>query len=704
MNVRKSDNSTEEFSVDKVKRGVCEAYGSVGEECPEALIDSLSKNLYIYENIQTSEIRRQVEECLMSINKKVAKAYIAKNEERDANGKILKNKNDFITNYINASNASTGSKFDPNANVTNKNIATLNAEIPKQGNIQFNRYNTSNKIAKLYSKKLAQQYIKDLNSHIIYKNDESSFGINSPYTYSAKEVIEVKYNDRHLLLPFDLLWDVVDEDEVLVNESECVFQKYPQELFVKDFGNKFTKVTVITKKKRFRDLVRVKTAFGEDVIVTDNHPMIVDINDVNNTVEAISSLGKIQYKINDVLEFDGVREIDLSHGPDIQEYTQEYCVSYNKNVFKRTLQIDEEFGYFVGFFVGDGHYNIGKSNGSICFTQKDRNTLIYLNNILFKKLGIVGTIRYKRDKTNCFILSINSDVLWWILSTVFQIKDKAQNKTLPYNILEYNEEFAKGILAGLIDSDGTINDCQLCIRLASRSGIVQATALLRHFNYGVGNIIQNLPFSNNENHFNTNYTLWGVNASVRNDSTKLTLSNKLSRVRICESGLKYAKDGEVNITKVSVIQKEDSFLECNDFIYDITTDTRTFACNNLLVHNCVAIQSYPFLVDGLKGLGGLSTAPKNIDSFCGMFVNLVFAVSSQFAGAVAIAGTFNMFDYYARKEWGDDYYLNDDKPARIKYGKDKEEPISISKQIEQYFQQIVYSINQPAAARGFQSA
>ena len=54
-----------------------------------------------------------------------------------------------------------------------------------------------------------------------------------------------------------------------------------------------------------------------------------------------------------------------------------------------------------------------------------------------------------------------------------------------------------------------------------------------------------------------------------------------------------------------------------------------------------------------------------------------------------IAGTFNMFDYYARKEWGDDYYLNDDKPARIKYGKDKEESISISKQIEQYFQQIV---------------
>ena len=128
----------------------------------------------------------------------------------------------------------------------------------------------------------------------------------------------------------------------------------------------------------------------------------------------------------------------------------------------------------------------------------------------------------------------------------------------------------------------------------------------------------------------------------------------------------------------------------NEFIYDITTDSRTFALNNLLVHNCVAIQSYPFLINGLKTLGGLSAAPKNLDSFCGMFVNLIFAVSSQFAGAVACSGALLMFEYYCRKEWGDDYYLHDDRAAKIKYDKDgKEEKITISKQIEQYFQQIV---------------
>ena len=82
----------------------------------------------------------------------------------------------------------------------------------------------------------------------------------------------------------------------------------------------------------------------------------------------------------------------------------------------------------------------------------------------------------------------------------------------------------------------------------------------------------------------------------------------------------------------------------NQYIDDLNShiiyknDESSFGINSPY---CVAIQSYPFLVDGLKGLGGLSAAPKNLDSFCGMFVNLVFAVSSQFAGAVAIAGTYS---------------------------------------------------------------
>lgn len=110
---------------------------------------------------------------------------------------------------------------------------------------------------------------------------------------------------------------------------------------------------------------------------------------------------------------------------------------------------------------------------------------------------------------------------------------------------------------------------------------------------------------------------------------------------------------------------------------------------------CVAITMYPFLLEGLQPIGGLSAKPKNLDSFCGMFVNLVFAISSQFAGAVATGEFLMYFDYFARKEWGDDYWKRPEEMV------DKHR--NINKTLEQKFQQIVYSINQPAAARNFQS-
>lgn len=110
---------------------------------------------------------------------------------------------------------------------------------------------------------------------------------------------------------------------------------------------------------------------------------------------------------------------------------------------------------------------------------------------------------------------------------------------------------------------------------------------------------------------------------------------------------------------------------------------------------CVAITMYPFLLEGLQPIGGLSAKPKNLDSFCGMFVNLVFAISSQFAGAVATGEFLMYFDYFARKEWGDDYWKRPEEMV------DKHR--NIDKTLEQKFQQVVYSINQPAAARNFQS-
>lgn len=114
---------------------------------------------------------------------------------------------------------------------------------------------------------------------------------------------------------------------------------------------------------------------------------------------------------------------------------------------------------------------------------------------------------------------------------------------------------------------------------------------------------------------------------------------------------------------------------------------------------CASITLYPFLFDGLTKLGGTTTAPKHLKSFCGGFINLVFAVSAQLCGAVATPEFLAYFDYFCRKDYGNDYYLHPEQVVEHFSGHDK----TLDEVIIEYFAQVVYSINQPAAARGSQS-
>ena len=100
---------------------------------------------------------------------------------------------------------------------------------------------------------------------------------------------------------------------------------------------------------------------------------------------------------------------------------------------------------------------------------------------------------------------------------------------------------------------------------------------------------------------------------------------------------------------------------------------------------CASITLFPFLLHGTKPLGGTSEAPKNIHSFCGSFVNLVYQVASGFAGAIATVEFLMYFDYFAKKTWGTNY-------------------IDLhTADVRQALQGVVYALNQPASARGNQS-
>ena len=170
----KRNGKREPFSAEKIKNAIAKAFLSVNSFATQEVLINVMSRLKIHDGISVEEIQNQVEVSLMAERYyEVAKAYILY-RQRHYEDREVKEKLDFLINYCNASNAATGSKYDANANVEKKNIATLIGELPKSNFIRLNRRMLCDKIKDLYGKELSDKYLYLLNHHFIYKNDETS--------------------------------------------------------------------------------------------------------------------------------------------------------------------------------------------------------------------------------------------------------------------------------------------------------------------------------------------------------------------------------------------------------------------------------------------------------------------------------------------------------------------------------------------------
>ena len=170
----KRNGKREPFSVDKIRNAISKAFISVGGFASQEAMTNILSRLNIYDGIAVEEIQNQVERSLMAERYyEVAKAYILYRQKHYEDREV-KDKMEFLINYCNARNAATGSKYDANANVERKNIATLIGELPKSSFIRLNRRMLCDRIKDVYGKELADKYLYYLNNHFIYKNDETS--------------------------------------------------------------------------------------------------------------------------------------------------------------------------------------------------------------------------------------------------------------------------------------------------------------------------------------------------------------------------------------------------------------------------------------------------------------------------------------------------------------------------------------------------
>lgn len=138
---------------------------------------------------------------------------------------------------------------------------------------------------------------------------------------------------------------------------------------------------------------------------------------------------------------------------------------------------------------------------------------------------------------------------------------------------------------------------------------------------------------------------------------------------------------------------------CDQFDSDLKNHIIYSHDETSIMPYCVAISLYPFILEGLKPLGGTSGSPKHANSFVGGLCNLIFLVAGQFAGAVAVPEFLPYLDHFLRCDYGQDYVEHLDEPV-WNIGNNQ---ITVRHIIEDLFQEFVYCINQPAGARGYQS-
>ncbi|MGI6231796.1 MAG: anaerobic ribonucleoside-triphosphate reductase [Prevotella sp.] len=172
--ITKRDGSKEKFSLDKIMNAILKAFNAASQAIDLGSVSKIIAHLDIYDDITVEDIQNQVEEALMKEGYyKVAKLFMLYRQQHTEDRETLERMK-FLTEYMEASNAATGSKYDANANVEHKNIATLIGELPKSGFIRLNRKLLTDRIKKMYGKELADEYIDKLTHHFIYKNDETS--------------------------------------------------------------------------------------------------------------------------------------------------------------------------------------------------------------------------------------------------------------------------------------------------------------------------------------------------------------------------------------------------------------------------------------------------------------------------------------------------------------------------------------------------
>lgn len=524
---------------------------------------------------------------------------------------------DFIDNFVDT-DTTADTTIDPNANSSSHDIVSLVSEMtkPHEKLLSFNKL--FYELKKKYGVETAKEWLEMEYNGNFYMHDAPSMS-QKPYCILPEECCTFILNGKYIHTSLEDIYNLVQCDEYYDYQQQVHFKR-PVNLKVLDYDKekrekRYTNVIMISKKETDKDFYFTKIYNGCNIITTQDHKFIGVSDD-------IKAQNLIPHKTNLFSTFD-----DNMFTNSIYEY---YGIPLN-----------EDFGWLIGMYLAEGYNQSGQL--SICQDKekspKEWNKIVEILNkyeipyTLYKNGNV---IRLKNGNNN------------WERKMAKIFKGKyCDQKRLCEDYIHFNETFLKGLLSGIIDGDGTVSKNKvLMIRMTSRTLINQIRNIGLHFGVYLGSrlpyiqsqkakIQQKRPmYSANVNmNRNKDFFLSLPCIKIKDEFYDFNYDEKFANKNYeCKLGILKVRDCEKTYKPKSIV-------------YDLSTESHSFVCNEILIHNCYAYDLEDLVQRGLWFVDKFQASPaQHLDTFNSHVLEFVSWVDKRlpfYTFSISLMGSLN---------------------------------------------------------------
>ena len=248
------------------------------------------------------------------------------------------------------------------------------------------------------------------------------------------------------------------------------------------------KVSECSRHKPVRNLIKLRTASGRQIIATDNHSFVTRKNNsivkikgsdlkLNDRIPVINSFNTEAQKTLDIADF-----LEKDYACEDEKGFLE--TKHNAKPIPRLIELNKDTGWFIGAYLAEGNALVGSISISNLNDDYINNAKAFFNNMNldytedFHHRGFA----FSRDlKANSTLLS------QFIISSC---GSGSKLKRVPDFAYNASNEFVSGLLRGYFDGDGNFHVDRDMIRVSSNSkqltdGIALLLSRFKIFSYKI---------------------------------------------------------------------------------------------------------------------------------------------------------------------------------------------------------------------------